>query len=165
MTPAPSRAPEEPMDDNSPSSSSLAQSHINSFTPPQPLAQLPNEEEQSQDSELHRELFTDEAQREQGATPHDALVLTAFSPVSSLMSNQKGQLMGSFGDRPVAHLLGSGCTAELNSLRHTSDINYVTSPSYSSESTTGLGSIQESCLLRYFIEELSPWVRLTYATA
>lgn len=69
------------------------------------------------------------------------------SPQSSLTSNAN-----------LHFYLDSYCS-QTGKRRRTSDDNTLFSSSRNDIHITTFGTVQESCLIRYFIEEISPWVR------
>lgn len=100
-----------------------------------------------------------------GSAFQDAPMLDSFSPAISPMSSHLPA-----EDRDIHRLtgvpntgLGVDCEETSGGPRSVRSIikdNVLVPSAKHLLATTAFGGIQESCLVRYFIEELSPWVKL-----
>lgn len=83
------------------------------------------------------------------------------------MSRQEVQLPSRTGNEPR----GKGTSDSNLDWNSSNNALHVKNPSTSHSATSrssdqlvtiAFGNVQESCLLRYFVEEISPWVRLIF---
>lgn len=94
--------------------------------------------------------------RQSGYSHQHHSSLTLSSPASWSRSPQNAGLPPSGSDRQYTD---PGTYTSLQYWETETDVDYSLSPSSTTDlATTSSESVQESCLMRYFIEELSPWV-------
>ena len=91
---------------------------------------------------------------QEGIFPRPQTSNNVSSPLSSSRSTENTQLNIGGNDYPY---IGSGTYNNLHLWDTETDIDYSISPTPTFDTVTE--SVQEACLMRYFIEELSPWVR------
>lgn len=106
----------------------------------------------------------------QGRSPYNSAIISLSSP-SSWVSCYDPHLPRHVGHEPQRNIGASGSRPSFGSEAQASGALDLSDPHPTASSSftphlpaTAFGGVQESCLLRYFIEDLSPWVRNTKVT-